>query len=752
MFSISTLIARHAREWAAGERQNSLSASGAILRHIEKIDTLRVPQRRAIEAYLWLKLQGNNRCLADLVADGALLDPGLAREHDCSDNGDIYQPLQQFLLIFAGENALPDMKRSVRRDLAMQKFDWQSELRSMLHDFDYPNHLYSLPMGAGKTYLMAAFIAIDLHFSRLLPDDRRFAHNFIVFAPHAAKTAILPSLKTIREFDPGWVLPSAAAEETRRELRVEVLDSPRAARRDTRVNNPNLEKVNRLLQSRQRGLVFITNAEKVVLEQLSEHDASHASMGVKERERLEKTNALRARMAKIPNLAVFLDEVHHAYQSAHNRQEKKLRRAISVLGADDNLIGVIGFSGTPFVKSRVDIGGNSLRLETLQDVVYDFPLARGIGTFLKTPQVVCREDVQEAAFVCAALDDFFDAYDTTYDDDTQSKIAFYCPSIKVLNEEILPVVKQWYAEHRAGKEGEIFAYYAASGNAYRDYPLPREALAEFHNLDTSHSGRRVVLLVAVGKEGWDCRSLAAVALPRRATTRNFVLQAACRCLREVHDAAKERALVYLGDGNYQIFADQLRENHDLSVDEFQNNDHSHTAPVLVRKPRLGKVRYQQVHSRLEIEDASAAADATKELARFLRHGFKKFKAQQNYYAVVREGEITSKGEIAETVHRAAVAVGDPDDFPVASFWDFLVELSQALWGNIPAAELATRHGAALKKVHRRFLREQDWFLGHPQGGDKVCRTALTAVAACFAKERSYRRHTITEQTKIELLE
>ena len=61
------------------------------------------------------------------------------------------------------------------------------------------------------------------------------------------------------------------------------------------------------------------------------------------------------------------------------------------------------------------------------------------------------------------------------------------------------------------KEAEIFCYYTDNKN----YKLPKENLAIFHNLDQPHSLKRVVLLVAVGKEGWDCKSLASVVLPRK---------------------------------------------------------------------------------------------------------------------------------------------------------------------------------------------------------------------------------------------
>jgi len=756
MFAISSLIARRAADWASGEKQNTQSAPGAILRHIERAGALRKPQADAIETYLWLKFCGNNRRLADLVIAGELRDRELAREHSCDDEAH-YTPLQQFLIIFASRNGLKDLEAGVRRDLSMKNFEWERDLRKLLHDFAYPNYLYSLPMGAGKTYLMAAFIAIDLHFSRLLPDDARFAHNFIVFAPHSAKTAILPSLKTIRTFDPNWVLPPAAAAEVRREMRVEILDAAKAAKKSTRVNNPNLEKVNRLSQTRKRGLVFITNAEKVVLEQYVEHEKMYAGLGMKDRANLKKTNELRERMAEIPNLAVFLDEVHHAYQGNNGAREKKLREAVGVLGRGGNLRGVTGFSGTPFVATRAEVGGNSLRLKQLQDVVYDYPLARGIGAFLKTPKVIRHKDVREAAFVHAALDDFFKEYDRQYADGTHSKIAFYCPNIAALNQDILPAVQGWYAKNRARKENEIFSYYTGDGgaknkSACKKYQLPKTALAEFHNLDTSHSGKRVVLLVAVGKEGWDCRSLTAVALPRRETTATFVLQAACRCLREVRDAAAENALVYLGGGNYEIFADQLRKNHDMSVDEFENSDYSRSAPVVVRKPKLGALRYTQVDSKIVIESAEEKSDAAGELAAFLRGGFAEFKAAHRHYESKSIGRITKRGALAEEVVSGAAPADDPGDFPLTSYWDFLVDLSQALWGGISAAELSERHGGELEKIHAAVANDEKWFRRHPHGMAKMCRTALCALAACFGVVRRYCRETITEQVQIELLE
>ena len=60
---------------------------------------------------------------------------------------------------------------------------------------------------------------------------------------------------------------------------------------------------------------------------------------------------------------------------------------------------------------------------------------------------------------------------------------------------------------------------------------------------------RVLLLVNMGTEGWNCPSLFATALVRKlANSNNFVLQAATRCLRQV-PGNTIIARVYLTDSN-----------------------------------------------------------------------------------------------------------------------------------------------------------------------------------------------------------
>ena len=734
-FSIASLVMRQSANWAQQERENGQSIVGAVFRHLDKADKMRLPQRQAFEAHLWMKFVGDNQIIADIINAGHLTDRALAEEYGHSGSLESYSPAQQFLIAFAKAHNLAQVERNINDNLL--RGDWHAEVRKMFGGFPYPNRVFSLPMGAGKTYLMAAMIYADLHFSRLLPDDKRFAHNFVVLAPHASKTAILPSLKTIRDFDPHWILPSADAEAIKREIHLEILDSPDAAKRSTRVNNPNLEKVNRLAQTRARGLVFITNAEKVVLERR----AANAPLLKGDANTLP--NELCERMTDIPALAVYLDEAHHSASD-----DKKLRQAVGILANGGNLREANGFSGTPFAKNKIEVCGQQVRTGRILDVVYDFPLAQGIGVFLKTPKVVGHHEPREEAFIHKALDDFFGGYDKQYADDTKSKIAFYCPSIAALNEEILPAVKAWYSRHRPQQQNEIFAYYAKGGDA-KKYPLPPDALSKFHSLDTPNSDKRVVLLVAVGKEGWDCRSLTAVALPRKNTTTNFVLQTTCRCLREVTKAKDETALIYLGGGNYSLLAEQLKTMHNLTVDQLQRGD-VNSVPVVVRKSKLGELKWKNVWY-LTVETDKEGESVHEQLQKFNTRAF--FKRWAHGAADITTSTINKRGQLAEQRTASDAATRQSGGFfRLNHFGDFLTDLQQALWGLHTAAELESEHGEQLTRIYQQFARKRDWFAAHPEDGDYVWRQAVNAVADCFADERQYRREKMSEDAKIELLE
>lgn len=70
------------------------------------------------------------------------------------------------------------------------------------------------------------------------------------------------------------------------------------------------------------GLVAITNAEKVILDRVGE-DEDPNIFNKEELAKIRIANELRDIIGKIPNLAVFIDEVHHVAD-----REIKLRQVV----------------------------------------------------------------------------------------------------------------------------------------------------------------------------------------------------------------------------------------------------------------------------------------------------------------------------------------------------------------------------------------------------------------------------------------
>ena len=68
----------------------------------------------------------------------------------------------------------------------------------------YPNYIYALTMGLGKTILMGTCIFYEFLLAKKFPNDKRFCHNALVFAPD--KT-VLQSLSEIMTFDKTKVVP-----------------------------------------------------------------------------------------------------------------------------------------------------------------------------------------------------------------------------------------------------------------------------------------------------------------------------------------------------------------------------------------------------------------------------------------------------------------------------------------------------------------------------------------------------------------
>ena len=161
MLTIFDLIQTKTESWVVQEIANNQSVVGDLVKYIRKQGKLREPQMKAIEAYLWLKFVGQDQKLSEIVKRGLLFDEKRLRGTEYSANFE-GNYITQFLNQFAQDNELPNLQKKLLNDPHGEEYPWESILQELLHNFDYPNFLFSLPMGAGKTYLIGCFIYLDL--------------------------------------------------------------------------------------------------------------------------------------------------------------------------------------------------------------------------------------------------------------------------------------------------------------------------------------------------------------------------------------------------------------------------------------------------------------------------------------------------------------------------------------------------------------------------------------------------------------
>ena len=162
--------------------------------------------------------------------------------------------------------------------------------------------------------------------------------------------------------------------------------------------------------------------------------------------------------------------------------------------------------------------------------------------------------------------------DKTYAGDLTSKLAIYCgkgkhkSAIDYLEEEVYPCVAKIVEEYGMDPKETILKYH--KGN--KKHPISAESKLEFEALDMPFSKIRIILLVHIGKEGWDCRSLTGVILSQKGDCpTNMVLQTSCRCLRQVEKGKHESALIWLNQYNAEKLNMQLEKKHNISIKEFE---------------------------------------------------------------------------------------------------------------------------------------------------------------------------------------
>lgn len=553
-----------------------------LVEYILKKDQMRDAQIDAIKTYLFLKIGCENEPLHSLFSKGKFNNLDLNEIELKSSVKEYLQGAPAAAALYEYSSLTYDNEEVVSQKVIdtikndPSSINYDEVFKNVFYGIEYTDYLFSLPMGAGKTYLMAAFIYLDLYFAQNEPNNKAFAHNFIILIPSGLKTSVVPSLRTIQNFDPSWIIPEPAAYNLKQKLIFEVLDQNKTARRSNKTKNPNVQKI-AIHQPLDQlfGLVAVTNAEKVILDRIQEKNGQINLFEDSDDERDRQANELRNLIGKLPQLSIFIDEVHHAATN-----DKKLRAVVSKWGENNIINSVIGFSGTPYLQrtEKIKIDDNLIiSNREISNIVYYYPLINGIGNFLKRPTVKISSSNNRLDIVEKGTREFLDKYkNTIYPDGTCAKLGIYCGNIETLEEQIYPLVQEVINEYEMNSSEVILKFHR--GN--KKHSIPVDSELQFVSLDKAFSKVRIILLVQIGKEGWDCRSLTGIILSQEGDCpTNMVLQTSCRCLRQVERDKQETALIYLNEGNAEKLNLQLQQYHKISIKEFETGSNTKTAVI-----------------------------------------------------------------------------------------------------------------------------------------------------------------------------
>ncbi|MDI1244055.1 MAG: DEAD/DEAH box helicase family protein [Rhodoferax sp.] len=545
----------------------------------DQLRYLRRAQFRALETYWYLRLVLNTPKVPDLYA-ALFPDP----EQRCEAMGLTAPEILKQMAFGGGIEAI------ITRLQTDNAFVRKHGLESLRETFslDYPSYILALAMGAGKTILMGSIVATEFAMALEYPDDP-FVQNALVFAP--GKT-ILSALRELADIPFERLLPAR-------------LHKPFAASLKLTFTRDGDKQIPITLGSSFN--VIVTNTEKIRIQKPTVRNAAQSRLfaGTKDEEATAMANLRLQAIASLPHLAVFSDEAHHTYgQKLLGKWEKdketdelvfkddgikKVRRTIDYLAQETNLIVTINATGTPYFERQ-----------PLRDVVVWYGLGEGIrdGVLKELAngiKVLELGDGDAERMVQSVIDDFVtDYWPVTLENGAPARLALYFPNLEA-RDELRPSIESALLAHGIGPDTLLAVDNKSSEATRRSFEAVARDPAAPH---------RVMLLVNMGTEGWNCPSLFACALVRKlATSNNFVLQAATRCLRQVPGNTKP-ARVYLTASNKKTLEDQLTETYGTSLkaldtqqaERVEKTIHLHKPhlPALLIKKRVLRIQRKAV--------------------------------------------------------------------------------------------------------------------------------------------------------------
>lgn len=512
---------------------------------------LRKPQFEALEMYVFIKEFMNNAQVHQMF-------------ENWSQKKDMFSDASYYTVTH-GQMMIGEAQTDEQMQAVFKRMKKVSE--------NYPNYIYALTMGLGKTILMATCIFYEFLLANKYPKDKRFCHNALVFAPD--KT-VLQSLKEIMTFDKSLVVPEEYARVLDANIKIHFLEDT-----GTTLNTLDDSNFN----------IIISNTQKIIVKKKHKEDSSV--------EKLFKSSSLLGsiydeddfdndtdlmfnqrfqKLCRLSQIGVYVDEAHHMFGKElekdlrTNSTQTSLRSTINLL-ADDltrrgtNVVGCYNYTGTPYVNNHV-----------LPEVVYAYGLKESIiHGYLKEVDVQGYANVKNEEFLASIIKDFWNKYGNQTYEGLQPKLAIFASRVEEANNEVRPAVERILAELGVPLSKVLV-------NVGDSTITSNDDIRNFQNLDvegTEGSKKQFIILVEKGREGWNCRSLFGVALFRSPKSKVFVLQATMRCLRKITEE-QQTASVYLSKENFDTLNDELNKNFNIEIKDLKDSSGSKKQPYKVR--------------------------------------------------------------------------------------------------------------------------------------------------------------------------
>lgn len=488
-------------------------------------------------------------------------------------------------------------------DMTEEEYQWFEEELSK-YQTTYPNYIYALTMGLGKTILMATCIFYEFLLAKKWPNDTKYCHNVVVFAPD--KT-VLQSLREIQDMDKSLVVPKEYVNSLEADLKFHFLDDT-----STILSTQDGSNFNIIISNNQKFIAKQKHKQVTPTESLFETSQKGTNnffskilgdvLGNPEiiNESNIEINHRFSKLSRLPQIGVFIDEAHHLYgkelmDSIGDNKSKKsssLRYTVNLLDGflreqGTHVVACYNFTGTPYVQNQ-----------TLPEVVYAYGLSESIQKrYLKRADIVAYKEVREEGFLTDAITKFWNKYSDNLYEGLKPKMAIFASNIAEINEKILPEVEKIFIQLGIPLDTILVNTEKSSNEEIRD----------FNNLDvlgTAGSQKQFIILVQKGREGWNCRSLFSVAMHRRPGKKVFVLQSTMRCLRSITDE-QQTATIFLSEENRKILNEELASNYRANIEDLSKKSDREDYRVHVNPPEhkidLKRVRTVYTLSEREIQ-------------------------------------------------------------------------------------------------------------------------------------------------------